>query len=174
MTITSTVNLGNQYNQATPLVPASAPASSGGLSFGDILDTINPLQHIPVLSGVYRSLTGSAISDTAKIAGDTLYGFALGGGAVISAVAGAASSTADVAVANISGSDISSHIVNAISSVSPTNNTGFQLVPAAMTAENIQPVAMNTFDKNPASTAAHYRHAQILDTVNRNLLKMAV
>ena len=29
-----------------------------GLSFGDVLDAINPLNHIPVVSDIYSNLTG--------------------------------------------------------------------------------------------------------------------
>lgn len=47
-------------------------------SFADILDTINPLQHIPGVSTIYRALTGETISHGAKIAGDTLFGGPLG------------------------------------------------------------------------------------------------
>jgi hypothetical protein len=46
-----------------------------GPSFSDILDTINPLQHIPLVSNLYQSLTGdSAPSPGATIAGGALFG----------------------------------------------------------------------------------------------------
>lgn len=47
-------------------------------SFADILDAINPLQHIPGISTLYRELTGSKIASGAKIAGDTLFGGPIG------------------------------------------------------------------------------------------------
>ena len=47
-------------------------------SFGDFLDIINPLQHIPVVSTLYRELTGDTLSSGARIAGDTLFGGPLG------------------------------------------------------------------------------------------------
>ncbi len=34
---------------------------SDGFSFGDIVDIINPLQHIPVVSTIYREMTGDDI-----------------------------------------------------------------------------------------------------------------
>lgn len=49
-----------------------------GPNFKDLLDTLNPLQHIPLVSNVYQSLTGDVPSTGAKIAGDTLFGGALG------------------------------------------------------------------------------------------------
>jgi hypothetical protein len=53
-----------------------------GLSFKgvlkDVLDTINPLQHLPLIGSVYRYLTGDEPSGGARIAGDTLYGGPIG------------------------------------------------------------------------------------------------
>lgn len=47
---------------------------SGTLTFGDVIDTLNPLQHIPMISEIYRGLTGDRISAHARIAGGTLWG----------------------------------------------------------------------------------------------------
>ncbi len=61
----------------TPAVSASAAApadSDTGFTFGDLIDIVNPLQHIPVVSTIYRAITGDTIKDFPKIAGDTLYG----------------------------------------------------------------------------------------------------
>ncbi|NQV81349.1 MAG: hypothetical protein HQ495_12410 [Alphaproteobacteria bacterium] len=49
-----------------------------GLRFGDLLDTLNPLQHIPVVSTIYRKLTGDDLSPAARLAGDGLFGGPLG------------------------------------------------------------------------------------------------
>lgn len=51
---------------------------SGNLTFGDVIDTLNPLQHIPLVSEVYRGLTGDGISAHARIAGGTLWGGPMG------------------------------------------------------------------------------------------------
>jgi len=52
-------------------------------TFLDILkaavDVINPLQHIPLVSTIYRSVSGDEINTPAKIAGDTVYGGIIGG-----------------------------------------------------------------------------------------------
>jgi hypothetical protein len=45
-----------------------------GLTFGDFLDIINPLQHIPVVSTIYRMITGDEIGIGARLAGGALYG----------------------------------------------------------------------------------------------------
>jgi hypothetical protein len=68
---------------ATAPTPDAAAASaaktdSSGFSFADLLDIVNPLQHIPVVSTLYRSITGDGIGPGEKIAGDTLYGGFIG------------------------------------------------------------------------------------------------
>jgi len=72
-----------------------------GFTFFDLLDVINPLQHIPVVSTIYRSLTGDEIDPGAKIAGGTLFGGPLG----------AALSSLDVALEYNTGQDIADHAV---------------------------------------------------------------
>ncbi|WP_193366801.1 hypothetical protein [Pelagibius marinus] len=48
--------------------------SDGEFTFDDFLDIINPLQHIPLVSTLYREITGDEISAHARILGDTLFG----------------------------------------------------------------------------------------------------
>ncbi|MEQ8357486.1 MAG: hypothetical protein RH942_18265 [Kiloniellaceae bacterium] len=48
--------------------------SNGEFSFDDFIDIINPLQHIPVVSTLYRQITGDEISPHARIFGGTLFG----------------------------------------------------------------------------------------------------
>lgn len=58
------------------VTPGATQGSGSDSSFGfdDLLDIVNPLQHIPVISTIYRHLTGDKIGTVAKLAGDTLYG----------------------------------------------------------------------------------------------------
>ena len=49
------------------------------LTFGDILDTINPLQHIPLVDVLYRHITGDTIRPQGKVLGGFLYGGLVGG-----------------------------------------------------------------------------------------------
>lgn len=44
-----------------------------GMSFWDVLDVINPLQHIPVVNRIYQAVTGDTIGTPAKIAGAALF-----------------------------------------------------------------------------------------------------
>ena len=48
------------------------------MSWGDLIDVINPLQHIPVVSSLYRAVTGDEISGSARVMGATLYGGPIG------------------------------------------------------------------------------------------------
>lgn len=47
-------------------------------SFWDVLDIINPLQHIPVVNTLYQELTGDKIGVGARLAGGALFGGPLG------------------------------------------------------------------------------------------------
>ncbi|BDW98035.1 hypothetical protein MACH10_37200 [Thalassospira tepidiphila] len=58
-----------------------------GFEFTDFLDVINPLQHIPGVGMIYRSLTGDEIGNGARVAGGGLFGGVFGlAGAAIDAV----------------------------------------------------------------------------------------
>lgn len=64
---------------ATAGAQNQAPAvHDSGFSFHDILNIVNPLQHIPIVSTLYRAITGDTIKPFDKIAGDTLYGGVIG------------------------------------------------------------------------------------------------
>ncbi len=69
--------------KATAPQAGSAGKSHGlfgedGFSFWDLLDIVNPLQHIPVVSTIYRAVTGDKIDPGARIAGGTLFGGPIG------------------------------------------------------------------------------------------------
>jgi hypothetical protein len=61
--------------------------------FHNLLDVINPLQHLPIIGTIYRAITGDKMGPIEKIAGDTLYG----------GMWGAITSIADVAFEGITG-----------------------------------------------------------------------
>ena len=80
---------------------------AGELTFSDVLDILNPLQHIPVVSSVYRAVTGDKIAQGPQLAGDLLFG---GPAALISAGARALFEEAagvkmDTMVANLLGTE---------------------------------------------------------------------
>lgn len=55
--------------------PASAEQ---GYGLYDVLDVINPLQHIPVVNLLYRGITGDEMGAPARILGSSLYGGPVG------------------------------------------------------------------------------------------------
>ena len=183
MSITKAITIATTPPAPVPLVSNSASTPTlGGLSFSDLVDAVNPLQHIPVVSGIYRAATGSNISTVSKIAGDTIYGLALGGVTLASAAVSAASSAADSTVQAISGSNISSHIVNTVSAITTatsTARTGTPLVPdQPYCSRNYRSSACCTqfsfpWIAIPKVTAAQYAHATVMDTVNKKLVGMS-
>lgn len=65
---------------AIPAAGRSAWHDPSGFGFRDILDVINPLQHLPIIGSIYRWMTGDRPGAAAKIAGDALYGGPIGVG----------------------------------------------------------------------------------------------
>jgi hypothetical protein len=63
---------------AAASAPAQAQPSKHHFSFGDFLDIVNPLQHLPVVGTIYRALTHDTIDTPEKLVGDALYGGPLG------------------------------------------------------------------------------------------------
>ncbi|WP_193172334.1 hypothetical protein [Nisaea nitritireducens] len=45
-----------------------------GFGFDDFVDIVNPLQHLPFISTLYREFTGDTIAPAARTAGSALYG----------------------------------------------------------------------------------------------------
>lgn len=94
---------------AHPYAPASTGATDKNMpdiaytetkddefSFGDVIDMINPLQHLPVIGTLYRKFTG----DTIKPMSDII------GGAIFGGPVGAVASTMNVVVKSTTGKDI--------------------------------------------------------------------
>jgi hypothetical protein len=63
------------YRRGAGTEPSREAASFG---FADLLDVVNPLQHIPGVNLLYRELTGDTIKPPAAIAGGALFGGPLG------------------------------------------------------------------------------------------------
>lgn len=57
---------------------AKSSSSSKPFSLGELLDIINPLQHIPGVNTLYREITGDEASVRSRIAGSSLYGLIAG------------------------------------------------------------------------------------------------
>ncbi|MBI1275919.1 hypothetical protein GC177_08105 [bacterium] len=65
---------------------SSKAEKSSELSFGDVVDAINPLQQLPIVGSIYRAVTGDQISDAARVMGGTLYGGPIGAAVAVATV----------------------------------------------------------------------------------------
>ena len=75
----ATTRYGNDTTTAKVVSPAKGGAfGDDGLTFGDVLDVLNPLHHIPLLGNVYRKISGDTIAPAARIGGGALFGGPLG------------------------------------------------------------------------------------------------
>jgi len=106
-------------------------------SFHDVLDAINPLQHLPVIGTVYRHFTGDKIGNVAEVVGDGIYGGLLG----------LASGALNVAVKEMTGKDIGENLIAlvegddsaAASAPAPTPSTPQARPPSAPPAPQPKP-----------------------------------
>jgi hypothetical protein len=76
-------------------------SSDWDFSFHNLLDIINPLEHLPIIGTIYRAITGTHIGIPEKIAGDALYG----------GLWGAVSGVADAAFEAVTGKDFGSTVL---------------------------------------------------------------
>lgn len=109
------------------------PFGKDGFSFLDLIDVINPLQHVPLIGTLYRQITGDTIDPLPRIAGSTLFFGPIG----------AAFAGANVVVEQFSGQDVGDHIMTALKS------GGVGLTTAA--AETAPPHAVSVISSKPAA-----------------------
>ncbi|MFZ4762323.1 MAG: hypothetical protein ACOYK8_05885 [Alphaproteobacteria bacterium] len=88
-----------------PVQGKNDPAKDEGFSFWDLLDVVNPLQHIPIVNEIYRSITGDTIKPAAEMAGGLVFG----------GIVGAAMAAVNVAVEQETGQSISGNVIAALS-----------------------------------------------------------
>jgi hypothetical protein len=75
--------------------------SEDGFSFRDLVDTINPLQHLPIIGTIYRAMTGDTIGTAPRLVGGTLFGGPIG----------FVTSLFNAIVENDTGKDVGAHVV---------------------------------------------------------------
>lgn len=173
----SAVNTKPANTAASASAPSSASSSDssgpplwshGGFSFKDLLDIVNPLQHIPVVGSVYRYLTGDEPSGGARIVGDSIYGGPIGFGVSVVSTAFLTNSKgqdlgervlADVFGPRDGGTTLSTPAIAANTNANPAATSG------SPTASNqsagglplaqvpAQPVAMNNLFRSPPANS---------------------
>ncbi|SDH61231.1 hypothetical protein [Roseospirillum parvum] len=80
------------------------PFGDDGLTFWDVLDIINPLQHLPVISTFYREWTGDQIDALPRIVGGGIFGGPLG----------VAASVVNTVIEGETGDDLGGHVMTAL------------------------------------------------------------
>ncbi|CAO3415585.1 hypothetical protein [Azospirillum doebereinerae] len=116
----------------------------GDMSFWDFLDVINPLQHIPIVSTIYRNVTGDTIQPAARVMGGMLYGGPLGGMAAI----------ANAVVEEAQGKDIPDQIMTALGFEGGDHPTGSVAVADASGGSASAASPADPFAARAASQAA--------------------
>ncbi len=94
----------------------TAPGSTGSpkpFGFGDILDIVNPLHHIPLIGSLYRNISGDEIRGPGRILGGAIFGGPLG----------AASSMVNMLIEYDTGQDITAHALNMVNGHPQTEQT---------------------------------------------------
>ena len=128
-------SLENQLTYVEPPVapktgesPAASAAGSGfqpfgddGFTFMDFLDIINPLQHLPVISNIYRNWSGDTIDPIPRIGGGALFGGPIG--AIVSLV--------NVILDETTGKDIGDHVLAFLEGEEPAQNVAGEPVEIA-------------------------------------------
>jgi len=77
-----------------------------GFNLLDVIDMVNPLQHLPVISKYYRKMTGDDCSEGSKLVGD------VGFGVLLSGAIGAASAVANSTIRQETHQDVSEHLMD--------------------------------------------------------------
>lgn len=121
----------------SPNGEAVTTSEDDAFSFWDVLDMVNPLQHIPIVSTVYRELTGDSIKDVSRVVGSALLGGPIG----------AAVALVDVGINQATGKHIDEHMLAmvdgdgsaastataAVSSGTDNSESAYNMIPPAGT-----------------------------------------
>jgi hypothetical protein len=160
---------------AYPPPPAYEPSGSSGAapsgdSFAhDVMEILNPLQHIPIVSIIYRRMTGDKIGPMERIAGDTLYG----------GVIGLASSVANVAFEQVTGKDFGDtalamlgvgqdKLTEVVANTMPAQPALSRVADAA--PAQLIPISARMSSSSPvqASAPGIIENGTLMDSLNRN------
>jgi hypothetical protein len=137
----------------------TAPAAKHHFTFGDFIDIINPLQHLPVIGTVYRALTGDKIDTPEKLVGDTLYGGPLG----------LASSLADLAFEKTTGKNFGDTVLGLFTGHRDAKPTAVAQARTSAPAVPAQVASAPAVAQEQALTASLQRNGTDPETAQRAL-----
>lgn len=132
---------GHRPEEATPF----QPFGEDGFSFWDLVDFINPLQHLPGINVLYRELTGDTIDPLPRMVGGAIFGGGLG-------FAGA---LANVVWETHTGDDIGGHVMTALKSLGDDANSPGAAVADGTPAAADQTAAAGGSASDPGSEPGH-------------------
>ncbi|HJN03589.1 MAG TPA: hypothetical protein QF665_00555 [Alphaproteobacteria bacterium] len=137
--------VGTPRRAASPGTGGSKLWSDDGFTFRDVLDLINPLQHIPVISTIYRAITGDKIDTGARLIGGGLFGGPIG----------FAAAAANVAVTEAAGKDIGGNLMAMLSpGAAGTNGPAPAPAPVQLANREMPPAAIAPVPLTPAPRLA--------------------
>ena len=73
-----TANFKTSLNHTMAYAPQNHEAKTDAFKFVDVIDTVNPLHHLPIVGMAYRNLTGDKLHPMSGIIGGALYGGPVG------------------------------------------------------------------------------------------------
>jgi hypothetical protein len=146
-------------------------AGTATMSFGDFLDMVNPLQHIPVVSSIYRAVTGETINPVSRVAGDILYGGAIG---AASAVIGGIGAIANASVEQETGKDGAGVVVAALFGSDDTKSAPVQVADASKAATPVLTSTENSLQTSALTVAQNSAAPNLLQSKSLNALHVQV
>ena len=119
---------------ATGTAPRKSPSDrpftlweKQGFGFGDIVDIINPLQHLPIVATIYRNMTGDKIGFAPRVIGGAIWG----------RIGGFVSGVVNAVVEFFTGKDVGDHIFNAVFGTPTETNNAVAMAPLVQPASEI-------------------------------------
>ncbi len=135
------------------------PPTEEEFGFYDLLDMINPLQHIPLISNIYREVTSDEIKPFSRIIGGAIFGGGLG----------AAGALANVIIEVETGGDIAQNAFAMLrgEKINQPTTTTHEDLPGALLSfvdlshtDNSTPtIALVSEQPEPATAQRRYAHA---------------
>ncbi|SDG24693.1 hypothetical protein SAMN05216241_10786 [Limimonas halophila] len=120
------------------------PEGTPEYSFADLVDVVNPLQHIPGVASVYQEVTGDEIKGASQVVGSTLYGGPIG------LIGGAANAIIDEAT----GDDVGGHTLAALGMKEPESAGDTRLASGSGDPQGQPPASEATIARTSSTTKA--------------------
>lgn len=147
---------------------------SDGLSFGDVLDAINPLNHIPIVADVFANITGHKASAGARLAGGALFGGPIGVAASIATLlfeeGAGGKSPAEALYAAVTGSEPSTQMATN-DAVTPARVARADGSAQTQAAAPVEPIELASLAPAPSSASSRI---PIVDAAKNALSKIPV